>query len=421
MEFSKDFAEKMDGQDELAKFRNRFIFPQHNGEDVIYFTGNSLGLQPVTAKEALNQELDDWAEFGVEGHFEAKNPWFSYHEAFKSPSAELVGAKPSEVTAMNGLTVNLHLLLVSFYQPTGKRNKILCEAKAFPSDQYALETHVKSRGLDPDDCIVELYPRDGEHTIRHEDVIARIEELGDELALIMIGGVNYYTGQVFDMESITQAGHHVGAKVGFDLAHGAGNIQLKLHDWGVDFAAWCSYKYLNSGPGSVSGIFIHEKNGNDASVPRYAGWWGNDPKTRFKMEKGFIPIKGADSWQLSNAPVFSMAVYKKSLDIFMEAGMDKLTAKSHELTNYLEFVISHVAEETGASFEIITPKDSKQRGCQLSVLTHNTGVELFNKLTERGVIADWREPNVIRMAPVPLYNSFQDVYKFGLILKESLA
>lgn len=417
---SKEFAIKMDGEDKLKSFRNEFHFPQHNGKNVIYLTGNSLGLQPKGAKEALVQELDDWTAHGVEGHFRAKNPWFSYHEMFKPLLAEVVGAKEIEVTAMNGLTANLHFLMVSFYRPSQKRYKILCEAKAFPSDQYALETQVRFHGYDPDDALIEIAPREGEHTIREEDVLNTIKEHGDEIAMIMIGGVNYYTGQLFDMESITKAGHEVGAVVGFDLAHGAGNVELKLHDWQVDFAAWCSYKYLNSGPGSVAGIFVHEKHADDKSLIRFAGWWGNDPKNRFKMEKGFIPASGADSWQLSNAPVFSMAVHKVSLDIFNRAGMKNIFEKRDKLTAYLEFVINDVSNSSkNLNIEIITPSDQKRRGAQLSLLTHGSGKKMFDKISDEGVIADWREPNVIRIAPAPLYNSFEDVYDFGQILKEA--
>jgi kynureninase len=414
-----EFARKLDEQDELASFRSRFIIPQQNGKEVCYLTGNSLGLQPKDARNALQQELDDWGAHGVEGHFEAKHPWFAYHEMFKVPTAKLVGAMPSEVTVMNGLTTNLHLLMVSFYRPNAKRYKILCEEKAFPSDQYVLETQVKFHGYDYGDAVVEVKPRAGEHLIRHEDIISKIEELGDELALVMIGGVNYYSGQLFDMKSITAAAHQVGAIAGFDLAHAAGNVALQLHDWQVDFAAWCSYKYLNSGPGSVSGIFVHQRHENNADLPRFGGWWGNDPESRFKMEKGFQPTVGADGWQLSNAPVLAMAVHKVSLDLFMEAGLERLFAKRDVLTAYLEYVIREAEDEGGAfRFELITPTDKHQRGSQLSILAHGMGKALFDRLTEAGIIADWREPNVIRIAPVPLYNSFEDAFYFGKTLKQ---
>lgn len=420
--FNEAFAKKADQQDPLKEYRNKFIFPQHNGTNTVYFTGNSLGLQPISAKDALMQELEDWGKYGVEGHFHAKNPWFSYHEMFAAPLAKLVGANESEVVAMNGLTANLHFLMVSFYQPTRTRYKILCEGKAFPSDQYALESQVRHHGLNPSEALVELFPREGEHTIRTEDVLSKINELGDELALIMIGGVNYYTGQLWDMKTITKAGHDAGALVGWDLAHGVGNVKLELHDWEVDFAAWCSYKYMNSGPGSVSGIYVHEKHCQNKELNRFAGWWGHDKETRFLMEKGFNPIPTAESWQLSNAPVLAMAVHKASLDIFDEVGLDALRQKSEQLTGYLEFVIDTIsAKHDNVNFEIITPRDKTQRGCQLSILAHGQGKEMFDFITEHGVIADWREPNVIRIAPVPLYNNFEDVYRFGNILENYLS
>lgn len=414
----KSFALEKDAQDPLKAFRAKFHIPQHQGTDKVYFTGNSLGLQPQKAKEALQQELDDWANFGVDGHFEAKNPWFSYHEMFKPKLAKVVGAKPEEVTAMGGLTGNLHFLMVSFFRPEGKRTKILCEGKAFPSDQYALESQLKFHGLNPEEHLIELFPREGEPHLREEDILAQIEEAGDSLALIMIGGVNYYTGQVMPMKAITEAGHKVGAIVGFDCAHAAGNVGLELHDWGVDFAAWCSYKYLNSGPGSTAGIFVHERHANSPELPRFAGWWGTPPDDRFLMKKGFQPDYGADGWQLSNAPVLAMAVQNISLDIYNEAGRDRLIHKQKDLTAYLEFVLNDIsARAESINFEIITPKE---RGSQLSILTHGSGKALFNKISEKGVVADWREPNVIRIAPVPLYNSFTDVYRFGQIIEESL-
>lgn len=414
----KDFALEKDKKDSLKDFRTKFFIPQHKGEDKIYFTGNSLGLQPKKAKEALQQELDDWAALGVDGHFEAKNPWFSYHEMFKSKLAKVVGAKAEEVTAMGGLTANLHFLMVSFFRPQGKRTKILCEGKAFPSDQYALESQLKFHGLSTEEHLIELFPREGEHHLREEDILAEIEKAGDSLALIMIGGVNYYTGQVMPMKKITEAGHKVGAIVGFDCAHAAGNIALELHEWEVDFAAWCSYKYLNSGPGSTAGIFVHEKHANKPELPRFAGWWGTPPDDRFLMKKGFQPDYGADGWQLSNAPVLAMAVQNLSLDLYNEAGRERLIEKQKDLTAYLEFVLNDISERIESiNFEIITPKE---RGSQLSILTHGSGKELFNKISEEGVVADWREPNVIRLAPVPLYNSFYDVYRFGQIIEKSL-
>lgn len=414
--FEQEFALEADRQDPLNNFRDKFHFPQHQGQPVVYFTGNSLGLQPKTTRASIEQELDDWEKLGVEGHFQAKRPWFAYHEFLTEKSARLVGALPAEVVCMNQLTVNVHLLMVSFYRPTPQRYKIICEAKAFPSDQYALETQVSFHGFDPETSIVEIAPREGEYEIRTEDILQAIETHKNELALVFFGGVNYFSGQVFDMKTIAAAAHKAGANVGFDLAHAAGNIELKLHDWNVDFACWCSYKYLNSGPGSVAGAFVHEKH-LGKNLPLFAGWWGHDKTTRFKMEKGFKPMPTAEAWQLSNAPIFAMAAHLASLEIFDEAGMPNLVAKSHRLTGYLEFVINEINRiKFGGknTLEIITPKQN--RGCQLSVVAHGYGKTLFNKLTENGVIADWREPNVIRMAPVPLYNSFEDVYRFGQIL-----
>lgn len=416
-----EFASKADAQDELRGYREKFHFPRINDKECLYFTGNSLGLQPKTTKEYVNGELEDWARFGVEGHFDAQRPWFSYHEFLTDKTARLVGAKPEEVVVTHSLTTNLHLLMVSFYRPTSTRYKIVCEAKAFPSDQYALESQARFHGLDPDDAIVEVHPREGEEIIRDEDIVDRINELGDQVALVMIGGVNYYTGQVFDMERITKAGHAVGAIVGWDLAHAAGNLVLQLHEWNIDFAAWCSYKYLNSGPGGVSGIFIHERHVTNKDLVRFAGWWGHDKETRFLMEKGFNPIPTAEAWQLSNAPVLGMAAHLSSLEMFDEVGMEKLRAKTLLLSGFLEHVVDGVAEEVGARLEIITPREWKSRGCQLSVVAHGYGRHLFDHLMNEGVIVDWREPNVIRMAPVPLYNSFTDIYKFGAILKEGLS
>lgn len=415
-----EFAKQQDSEDPLKTYRNMFYFPMMHGRETVYFTGNSLGLQPKTTQDHVLNELEDWATFGVEGHFHARKPWLSYHEQFAVPVAKIVGATPEEIVVMNQLTVNLHLLMVSFYRPSATRYKILCEAKAFPSDQYALESQVKFHGLDPQEAIIEIAPRDGEQCIRHEDIIEAIEKNKDALALVMIGGVNYYNGQVFDMKSITAAGQKAGAIVGFDLAHAAGNIKLQLHDWNVDFACWCSYKYLNSGPGGVAGVFINKRHLNKPEIIRFAGWWGHDKETRFKMEKGFIPMPTAEAWQLSNAPVLSMAAHKASVDIFDAAGMDALTAKAEKLTGYLEFVIDEINKDLEQKLEVITPRDKKQRGCQLSIVAHGRGKDLFNKLTQAGVISDWREPNVIRCAPVPLYNSFEDVFRFGEILKNAL-
>lgn len=422
-ENSLNYALKLDEQDELAGYRNKFHIPVINGKETIYFTGNSLGLQPKSTIDYINIELQDWAKWGVEGHFNAKNPWFAYHEMFAKPLAKIVGAKEQEVVVMNNLTVNLNLLLVSFYRPTTERYKIICEAKAFPSDQYALEMQVKNAGLNPDEAIIEIAPREGGRTIHNEDIIKAIEDAGSSLACVMIGGVNYFTGQVFDMKAITAAAHKVGANCGFDLAHGAGNIELKLHDWDVDFACWCSYKYLNSGPGGVSGVFINERHCNNSDLPRFAGWWGQEKETRFLMEKGFKPIKSAEAWQMSNAPVLSMAAHKAAIDIFDEVGMEKLLKKQKDLSGYLEFIVDDINSTLNASdksLEIITPRNWNERGCQVSVIAHGYGKDLFDTLTQEGVISDWREPNAIRMAPVPLYNSFEDIYRFGGILKNAL-
>ena len=423
-ENSLSFAQKLDEQDELKEYRSKFHIPIIDGKETIYFTGNSLGLQPKSTIDYINTELQDWAKWGVEGHFNAKNPWFAYHEMFAEPIAKIVGAKPKEVVVMNNLTVNLNLLLISFYRPTETRFKIICEAKAFPSDQYALEMQVKNAGLNPDEAIIEIAPRAGERTIHNEDIIAAINEAGDSLACVMIGGVNYFTGQVFGMKAITAAAHKVGANCGFDLAHGAGNIELKLHEWDVDFACWCSYKYLNSGPGGVSGIFVNERHCNNTELPRFAGWWGHEKETRFLMEPGFKPMKTAEAWQMSNAPVLSMAAHKAAIDIFDEVGMDKLLKKQKLISGYLEFIVDDVNESLNASadksLEIITPRNWEERGCQVSVIAHGFGKSLFDKLTEEGVISDWREPNAIRMAPIPLYNSYEDIYRFGEILKKAI-
>lgn len=421
-ENSQAFARKMDEQDPLKNYRNQFLFPSFTENEVVYFTGNSLGLQPKSTQKYIQEELNAWAKYGVEGHFLAEKPWFSYHEFLSAKAAKIVGAHEKEVVITHSLSTNIHLLMVSFYKPQGKRTKILCEAKAFPSDQYILQTQVQFHGLDPKTEIIEIAPRAGEHLINEEDIYAKIAELGGELALIMIGGVNYYSGQLFDMKTITEKGHAVGAIVGFDLAHAAGNIAVQLHDWNVDFAAWCTYKYLNSSPGGVSGLFVHEKHLKDKILNRFGGWWGHDKSVRFLMEHDFQPMETAEAWQLSNAPVLGMAAHLASLDMFDEVGMEKLTAKRDLLTGYLEFIIDEVSAMYGekCSFEIITPRDKTKRGAQLSMLVHGEAKKLFDYLTSEGVIADWREPNVIRMAPVPLYNSFEDIYRFGQILAKAL-
>ncbi len=416
------FAQQLDQKDPLNQFRERFHFPTFHEKEIRYFTGNSLGLQPKTVKNYILEELDAWAEFGVEGHFLAKRPWFAYHENLTEMAAKVVGSKPIEVVVTHSLTTNLHLLMVSFYQPKGKRTKILCEAKAFPSDQYALESQVKFHGLDPAEHLIEVAPREGEQLIREEDILAAIETHADEIAMIMIGGVNYYTGQLFDMEAITKAGHKAGVIVGFDLAHAAGNINLKLHDWGVDFAAWCGYKYLNSSPGGVSGMFVHERHAYKPELPRFAGWWGYDKATRFLMQPGFNPMKGAEGWQLSNAPVLGMAAHLASLEIFEEAGMEQIGAKRDLMTAYMEFVIDTISAKNSdrVQFEIITPRDKTKRGAQLSIMAKGQGKALFDALSAEGVVADWREPNVIRIAPAPLYNSFEDCYWFGQLLEKAI-
>lgn len=412
-----DFARRLDADDPLRHFRERFLFPRHEGGEVRYFCGNSLGLQPAGVRDSIGQELDDWAALAVEGHFRGTHPWLSYHKMFAEPLARLTGALPHEVVAMNSLTVNLHLLMVSFYRPTQQRFKIICEAGAFPSDQYALETQVRFHGFNPDEAIIELTPRHGEHTLRTEDILNTIIANADALALVMMPGVQYYTGQVFDMKTIADEAHATGALVGYDLAHAVGNVQLSLHDWGVDFAVWCSYKYLNSGPGGVSGAFVHERHADNPRLPRFAGWWGNDEKERFLMKKGFHPAYGAEGWQLSNAPVLSMAAHKAALAIFEEAGMEALAAKRDMLTGFLEFVIDEAGKNNEAhTFEIITPRNPAERGSQISLLTDSNGKALFDKLTAAGIITDWREPNVVRAAPVPLYNSFEDVWHLGQAL-----
>lgn len=414
---SLEYAQNLDSQDPLAAYRDRFHIPVINGKEQIYFCGNSLGLQPKSTREHLEVELKDWETLGVEGHMQGRNPWFYYHHFVEEAAARVVGANPEEVVVMNGLTVNLNLMMVSFYRPTEKRYKILMEAKAFPSDQYAAEMQARFHGLDPQDAIVELPLREGAQTHHPDDVLTAIEELGDELALVLIGGVNYYSGQLFDLEAICARAREVGAQVGLDLAHAAGNVKLKLHDWGPDFAVWCSYKYLNSGPGGVSGVFVHERHRQNPNLPRFAGWWGNEEKTRFQMEPGFHPQPGAAGWQMSNAPVLTIAAHKASLEIFEEVGMEALVEKSHKLSGYLRSLLEQMDED---SFQIITPSEPGHYGCQISILTNESGKQVFETLTEAGIIVDWREPNVIRLAPVPLYNRFEDVFRFADIMRSVL-
>ena len=370
---TREFAQQLDAQDELRSFRVEFSFTKVNEIQVVYFTGNSLGLQPKRAKAYVDEVMNDWANLAVEGHFYAEKPWWDYHERFANPLSKIVGAKPSEITVMNTLTVNLHLMMVSFYRPTTRRYKILCEAKAFPSDQYMIQSQVHSHGLNPSDAIVEIERREGEHNIRLEDVLAKIKEIGDELALVLIGGVNYYTGQVFDMKTITEAGHKVGAYVGWDLAHAAGNVKLELHDWNVDFAAWCSYKYMNSGPGNASGAFVHEKHHTNKDLPRFAGWWGHNKERRFKMEPKFDPVEGANGWQISNPPILTLAPHLASVEMFAEVGMDALIAKRRQNHLYLEFVFNEISIEVKGTFEIITPSNPAERASQLSVFLHGEG------------------------------------------------
>ncbi|MBW1297121.1 kynureninase [Aquimarina litoralis] len=419
-ENSREFAKKLDEKDPLKSYRDRFLFPKVNNKQVIYFTGNSLGLQPKNTKKYVDEVMNDWAELAVEGHFYADKPWWDYHERMAKPLGKVVGAKPSEITVMNTLTVNLHLLMVSFYRPHGRRYKIICEEKAFPSDQYMLQSQVRFHGYDPNDAIVEIKKRQGEHNFRTEDILATIASVGEECALVLMGGVNYYTGQVFDMNTITKAGHDIGAFVGWDLAHGVGNIALELHDWDVDFASWCSYKYMNSGPGNASGCFVHERFHDQKDIPRFEGWWGTNKESRFLMKPEFEPMPNADAWQLSNAPILSLAPYLASLELFDEVGMSALIEKRNLIVSYLEFILHSIDAEVESTFEIITPANQEERGTQLSVFLHGEGRKLFDFLMKKGVIVDWREPNVIRLAPAPFYCSYEDMYEFGQILKQGI-
>lgn len=419
MEFknTEEFARGLDEKDPLKGYREAFHFPRVNGREVVYFTGNSLGLQPKRAREFVDEIMKDWRELAVEGHFYADKPWWDYHERLVPPLSRIVGAREREVTVMNTLTVNLHLLMVSFYRPEGSRFKILCEEKAFPSDQYMLQSQVRFHGYAPEDALIEVRKRPGEHHWRTEDFLEAIERHSDELALVLIGGVNYYNGQVMDMQTITSAGKAAGAMVGWDLAHAAGNVALALHDWDVDFASWCSYKYMNSGPGNASGVFIHERHLSDPDIPRFEGWWGTKKETRFLMQPRFDPIDSADAWQLSNAPILALAPYLASLELFEEVGMDALIEKRDRIVAYLEFILREIDKEVESTFEIITPK---ARGCQLSVFLHGEGRPLFDYLMKNGVITDWREPNVIRLAPAPFYCSYSDMFRFGQVLKKGI-
>jgi kynureninase len=418
-ENSMTFARRLDKQDALKAYRSRFHLPRIDGKTAIYFTGNSLGLQPKTTQKFVDEELEDWARLGVEGHFHARRPWLYYHKFTKKALAQLAGAKATEVVAMNQLTVNLHLLMVSFYRPTKDRYKILTEGGAFPSDQYAFESQLKFHGLDPAEALVEISPRPGEATLRTEDIVAAIHEHGSQLALVILGGVQYYTGQFFNLRKITEAAHQQGAIAGFDLAHAIGNVPLNLHKDDVDFAVWCSYKYLNSGPGAIAGAFVHERHAANIDLPRFAGWWGHLEHERFQMKKGFKPMAGIDGWQLSNFPVLPGAAHLASLAIFQEAGMKNLRSKSELLTGYLWFIL-HEIDPHKEHFQLLTPANEKERGCQLSILMKQKGKKVFQKLVQGGVIADWREPDVIRVAPVPLYNTFEEVFRFGEILKKAV-
>jgi kynureninase len=411
-------AATMDAADTLSRFRDHFHFPHAmHGNAPLYFTGNSLGLMPKKAREYVDQELDDWSRLAVEGHLHARNPWLPYHEFLTEPMARVVGALPSETVVMNALTVNLHLMLVSFYRPTGERYKIVIEKGAFPSDQYAVASQIKFHGFDSKEALIELTPREGESTLRTEDILETVDRKGGSVALIMLGGVNYYTGQAFDMQAITARAHKMGCVVGFDCAHAAGNLELKLHDWEVDFAVWCSYKYLNGGPGAVAGAFVHERYANAFDLPRFAGWWGNNKQTRFLMGPDFDCLPGAEGWQLSNPPILQMAALRASLEIFDEATMPALREKSVKLTGYLESLIRAIDDDR---IEIVTPSNPDGRGCQLSIRVRGGDRSLHDAITAKSVVADWREPDVIRVAPVPLYNSFEDVYRFAEVLRECL-
>jgi len=417
-ENSLAFAQSLDQVDPLRELRNDFLFPEQNGKPFIYLCGNSLGLQPKAAREVLDQQLINWQNLAVEGWFDGNTPWMFYHKELKKQMSQLVGASALEVCPMNTLTVNLHLLMVSFYKPNAGRFKIIMEAGAFPSDQYAIESQVRFHGYDPATAIIEVAPQPGEYTLKTTDIVAQIKEHGDEIALVLFGGVNYFTGQWFDMPAITKAGHEVGAVVGFDLAHAAGNVPVKLHDWDIDFACWCSYKYQNSGPGGISGIFVHEKHFKDTTLNRFAGWWGYQEQQRFKMEKGFVPEAGADGWQVSCTQVMPMALYYASLQSFEKAGfINPLRNKSETLTAYLFYIIDEVNKYLGAEqYKIITPRTTNDRGAQVSIIAAKQGKHIFEKLVQNNVLGDWREPNVIRLSPVPLYNSYEDVFKTGELL-----
>ena len=421
MQFSADenFAKQLDAEDSLRHFRDKFHLPLgKDGSSLIYFAGNSLGLMPKSARQIVDQELDDWAKLGVDAHLGAETPWYTYHETLREPAARLVGAKPTEVVCMNSLTVNLHLMMATFYRPTAARFKILMEEPAFPSDTYAIKSQILHHGFNPDEALVLARPREGELTVRGEDIEAMLEQHGDQIALVLFAGINFFTGQLFNIREITALAQKRGCVVGTDLAHAIGNVPLALHDWNVDFAVWCSYKYLNAGPGAVAGVFVHERHATNRALPRLAGWWGNDPSTRFRMqlEPDFVPVQSADSWQISNPPILSMAPLRASLAIFDEAGgMESLRTKSVQLTGYLQFLLDQASTRL---FSVITPRGADERGCQLSILVHEHPKELFAALEAAGVKCDFREPNVIRAAPTPLYNKFHEAWRFAGMLSE---
>jgi kynureninase len=418
-EFSLAYATTADNNDPLQSFRTQFYIPYLNEEHAIYFLGNSLGLQPKTTQDEVLKIMENWANFGVEGFFMGNNPWMQYHKKLLAPLSKIIGAKEHELVVMNHLTVNLHLLMISFYQPTAKRYKIICEAKAFPSDQYVMQSQIKMHGLKIEDCLIEVHPREGEEIIRHDDIISAIHLHGAETALVLFSGINYYTGQVFNMKAIAAAARIAGAYVGFDLAHAAGNIELQLHDWNIDFACWCNYKYLNSGPGSIAGAFIHEKHLGDTTLQRLEGWWGNDESNRFKMEPRFTPSPSANAWQMSTAPMMQLASHYASLQIIEAAGFNNMVTKSRALSSYLLFVLNTI-NENGKYFTIITPQAADEHGCQVSISVHQNAKKVFDQLLPAGIFADWREPNVIRVAPVPLYNSFKEIFTFAQTLQTIL-
>ncbi len=419
-ENSLSFARGLDTIDPLKDFRKQFIIPVHDGKEQIYFLGNSLGLQPVRTQSYLQEILNGWGKYGVEGFFMGENPWIHYHDTLTKTLSTVVGALPHEIVVMNQLTVNLHLMMVSFYRPSGKRKKIICEAKAFPSDQYMFETQIKHHGLDPQEVLIEVAPRAGEHHIRQEDIRQAIQQHQDELTLVLWGGINYYTGQLFDMQAITQAAHAAGAVVGFDLAHAAGNVPLQLHNWDVDFACWCSYKYLNSGPGTVGGAYIHERYHGKTDMPRFAGWWGYEKETRFLMQQGFKPVQSAEGWQLSTPALLLQASHKAALDIIEEAEWGQIQEKRKLLNAWLWFLLDDLQTQVAGNIEIITPRAEREKGCQVSIHMLKNGKAVFDALSKAGIMVDWREPNVIRLAPVPLYNTFEEVWQFNNILRQIL-